>query len=452
MIYKYIAVVLLVIGFLSCSKDVADGDIQDTLALKRQIGSLSPSGSYKYYILPDQGDWANIPQDQRNPLTDVKVELGEMLFFETGLAMDAKFEGGMGTYSCASCHLPSAGMRPGAPQGIADGGIGMGINGENRLKLGEYQESDLDVQSARPLSLVNVAFVTNTFWNGQFGSDGANVGTEEVWDLLEETERNRLGFEAIETQNIEGIKVHRIQINKELLDHYGYTELFDASFPEIEVDNRYTQFAASLALSAYIRSIVADQAPFQSWLKGDMDAMTLQEKEGAALFFGKARCATCHYEKNLGSTEFHALGVKDMDQRSSYNAHASDPRNLGRGGFTRRPEDNFKFKVPGLYNVGDAPFYFHGASKVTLEEVIDYKIEAKSENIRVSDDLLSEKFLPLYDNGQKILSASEQEALLSFLRGALRDPNLMRYQPDTILSGLCFPNNDFQSRIDLGCE
>ncbi|MFT4565417.1 MAG: cytochrome c peroxidase [Saprospiraceae bacterium] len=452
-IMRYCLGIFALVLVMGCSKDVADGDVQQDTNIKRQISRFSPTGSYSFYILPDQGDWDNIPQDRRNPLTDVKVSLGEMLFYETGLAMDAKFNEGIGTYSCASCHLPTAGMRPGAPQGVADGGVGYGVNGENRLKESAYQESDLDVQSARPLSLVNTAFVTNTFWNGQFGGGGSNVGTEEVWDLLEETELNRLGYEAIETQNFDGIKTHRIQVNKELLDEYGYTELFDEAFPDLQAEDKYAQFGASLALSAYIRSIVSDQAPFQDWLKGNADAISLQEKEGAALFFGKARCANCHYEKNLGSGEFHALGVKDMYQRASFNALSTDRRNLGRGGFTRRQEDNFKFRVPALYNIGDAPFYFHGASKATLEEVLEYKIEAISENFRVGNEILSDAFNPLYDeNGKEVLNESEKEALLAFLQGALRDPNLERYMPDQVLSGQCFPNNDYQSRIDLGCQ
>jgi len=379
-------------------------------------------------------------------LTAQKVELGKMLFFETGLAQDANFDSGRGTYSCASCHIPSAGFRPGAPQGVADGGQGYGFNGESRLKQREYAESDLDVQSARPLSLVNVAFVTNTFWNGQFGSTGANEDTEEVWDLREDTELNHLGYAAIETQNIEGIKTHRIKVDKDLLDEFGYTSMFDNVFPDIIEEERYSQFAASLALSAYIRSIIGDEAPFQKWLEGDLSAMSYQEKEGMGLFFGKARCANCHYEQNLGSQEFHALGVKDMYQRPSYNTSADDRRNLGRGGFTLKEEDNYKFKVPGLYNASDAPFYFHGASKNTLYDVIDYKIQAQTENYNVDQSLISEQFQPL------TLNAEEKEALISFLSVSLRDPNLERYQPIDVLSGLCFPNNDSSSRRDLGCD
>ena len=443
---RYILIAVVVLSVLSCTKDVTFEDNQLESSLKRQISSFSPSGSYDFYVLPDYGDLDNIPQDVLNPLTLEKVSLGRMLFFETGLAMDANRAEGVGTYSCATCHIPSAGFKPGGPQGVADGGLGYGVNGESRRKFQEYDEADLDVQSARPMSLVNVAFVTNTFWNGQFGSGGGNIGTEDIWEFDEATARNALGYEAIETQNFDGVVTHRMRADKELLDEYGYTEMFDHVFPDVAVEERYSQFTLSLALSAYIRSIVSDRAPFQDWLKGDPEAMTLQEKEGAALFFGKARCANCHYEKNLGSGELHALGVQDMYQRPSFDASEDDKRNLGRGGFTLKEEDNYKFRVPQLYNVGDAPFYFHGASKATLEEVIDYKSEAVSENYKVDDQILSEKFLPID------LSQEEKDNLLQFLRVSLRDPNLDRYMPNDILSGFCFPNNDYQSQLDLGCN
>lgn len=415
-------------------------------ALRSFLNESSETGHFSYYKLPAETDLDNIPQDPLNPLTAQKVELGKLLFFETALAQDAKFEAGLGTYSCGSCHIPEAGFKPGAFQGIADGGVGFGANGENRVKNQAYDENELDVQSARPLSLINVAFVTNTFWNGQFGSTGVNVGTEEVWDQLEETELNHLGYQGIETQNFDGIKVHRIAINKDLLDEHGYTEMFDAAFPEFDTSQRYSQFTGALALSAYVRTILSTQAPFQRWLNGEDNAMSIEEKKGAILFFGKAKCNNCHYRPNLGSLEFHALGVKDMYDRPSFNTDISDRRNLGRGGFTLNEEDNYKFKVPQLYNIDDSQFFFHGSSKLTLDEVIEYKINATTENPNVSQDLISDKFLPLQ------LTETEVIELKAFLSKSLRDPNLNRYMPETVLSGQCFPNNDPQSQTDLGCN
>ena len=353
----------------------------------------------------------------------------------------------MGTYSCASCHIPEAGFRPGRMQGIADGGMGYGYNGDYRIMNQDYSEDELDIQGARPLSLVNVAFVKNTFWNGQFGGGGANEGTEELWSLREDTQRNHLGYEGLETQNIEGIHSHRMFVDKDLMDEFGYTDLFDESFPEYAAQFRYTNFTASLAISAYIRSIISFEAPFQKWLKGDDEAMSIDEKSGALLFFGKANCANCHYEKNLGSNEFHAIGVKDMDHNlDALNRNPNDRRNFGRGGFTMKDEDMFKFKVPGIYNMKDTPFYFHGSSKTSLRSVVDYKLNGKSENNRVKQHRISPKLIPT------ILSEREKNQLVLFLENALHDPDLERYKPEFLGSGFCYPNNDEISQVDLNCN
>ena len=443
---RNIAIFLSLIFLGSCANDQMPQNLELDLQMESLIKNASPRGTLDYYVLPDENDLQSIPQDQRNLLTPERVQLGQNLFYETGFAMAARKDAGMGTYSCASCHIPEAGFKPGNFQGVADGGRGFGVLGEDRRRHPDYLEADLDVQSARPLTLVNVAFVKNTFWNGQFGSQGVNIGTEDVWDEDPAIARNELGFEAIETQNFDGIEVHRYLINEELIDEYGYREMFDAAYPDLDEDQRYSNFAGALAISTYIRTIISNRAPFQDWLKGERNALTAEEKRGAILFFSKANCSNCHYEENLGSLEFHALGVKDMDQIPSYNTSPSDKRNLGRGGFTLKEEDNFKFKVPGLYNIGQTEFYFHGASKRNLEEVIEYKNLAETENNRVDQGRLSEKFLPLG------LTEQEQSDLIAFLRNSLTDPDLSRYDVGTTLSGFCQPNNDNQSQIDLGCN
>jgi len=437
---------IVAITIFSCTKDRMPTLVELDNQLRNLVTAASPSGSMDFYVLPSEKDLAEIPQDPKNPLTEEKVELGKFMFYDTGLAQDAMKPSGIGTYSCASCHIPEAGFKPGNFQGIADGGVGFGLNGENRLMNSEYDEDELDVQDARPLSLVNVAYVTNTFWNGQFGATGVNEGTEDVWDLTEETALNNLGFEGIETQNLEGLHVHRITINKEILDEFGYTELFDNAFPDIPEEDRYTSDVASLAFSAYIRTIISNKAPFQNWLKGNEAAMGYKEKKGAILFFSKANCYTCHYNENLGSPEFHALGVNDMYQQPSYSTESDDFRNLGRAAFTQLDEDLYKFKVPGIYNNADSDFFFHGASVKTLDELIDYKNLAVRENENVPESQMSVKFKPLN------LTAEEKDYLKAFIKVGLSDPNLTRYKPLEVPSGSCFPNADIQSMIDLGCN
>ncbi len=430
---------------LACTRDELANPLDGEL--RNRLIQLSPNNNLEYFQLPAEDDYVNIPHDPANPLTHEKVKLGKLLFFETGLAVNSIHAEGAGTYSCATCHVPSAGFMPGRVQGVADGGGGFGINGEGRIISDTYKEEELDAQGARPLSLLNVAFVTNTTWAGKFGSGHANEGTENIWGISDPlTEINHLGMEGIESQNMEGLDLHRMEVNDYVLDTLGYRAYFDEAFPDFSEEERYSKVTTSFAISAYIRTLLPNQAPFQRWVKGDLVAMSDLEKLGATVFYGKAGCFRCHKGAALSSVEFHAVGVKDLFEAGGLKTDEDDKRNLGRGAFTENPEDNYKFKVPQIYNMGDSPFYFHGSSKRSLREVVDYFNEAIPENSRVPDSQISPLFHPLN------LSEGEIKALVAFLENGLRDPDLVRYVPDEVLSGNCFPNNDPLSQQDLNCQ
>jgi len=443
---RLLGILAVYILVLACNQDKVYLDTPLDQLLASSVIRASESNDLAHFILPESDDFASIPQDPRNPLTKEKVELGKMLFFETGIALSPTKEAGKKTYSCGSCHVPSAGFRPGTQQGIADGGIGFGDNGENRGKLAAYREFEMDVQSVRPLSVLNVAYVENTTWNGRFGSTGVNVGTEDRWDLDPTLHVNEEGYAALETQNIEGLEVHRMEITEEVLDNYGYRTYFDQAFADDTNEERYSKRNAAFAISAYLRTLLTNQSPFQDYLKGNKEAMSEQEKRGALVFFSDAKCYHCHKDKNLGANEFYALGVNDLYQTGvAFNTSKDDVRNLGRGEYSGNPEDNHKFKIPQLYNLGDSPFFFHGSSKYDLKEVVEYFNEGIPENADVPVEQIARQFKPLNLTDQQV------EDLTVFLETGLRDPNLNRYVPEQVLSGFCFPNNDLFSQIELGC-
>ena len=176
--------------------------------------------------------------------------------------------------------------------------------------------------------------------------------------------------------------------------------------------------------------------------------MTLQQKRGAELFFGKAACINCHNSPSFNNQRFAAVGVKNLFQSGHevFRTDVNDARNKGRGGFTLRDEDLYKFKVPQLYNLKGIGFYFHGGSKNSLREVIEYFNEAKGENPDVPTERLDPQFKPLN------LTSTEIDDLLEFLENGLYDDNLVRYKPYFTQSGFCFPNNDPQSKKDMGCK
>lgn len=434
--------------FLSC---VHDPDLNLDKLLEEQLNNRSSTGSYQGYILPNSDDYASLPnQDPKNPVTAVKVELGRMLFFETGLGLEPKYSVSKATYSCSSCHIPSQGFTAGRFQGIADGAVGFGEHGELRSKHPIYLGEEVDAQGARPLPTINLTYVTNALWSGTFGSFDVNTGTESVWHQDTLVEINFKGLQGLEANNARALIVHRQVINKAVTDSLGYTEMFDLAFPEIPVEQRYTRETGAFAIAAYFRTILTNRAPFQEWLKGNKSAMTDEQKKGALLFFGKAGCASCHNSPSLNSSphQFFALGVKDHYQ-SGFNIFRTGPtdnRNNGRGGFTKRAEDLHKFKVPQLYNLRDVGFYFHGASKRSLKEVVEYFNNGVPENPEVPASQITGFFRPLG------LSPLEIDELVEFLENGLHDPELERYAPVRTMSGNCFPNNDALSRIEMGCK
>ncbi len=425
-------------------------DTQDDLdiVLSQLLVEASPSGGKDYFTMPSSTDYSDIPQDPRNKLTKAKVELGKMLYHETGLAQKSNFEEGMMTYSCASCHIAGAGFTSGMPQGIGDGGSGFGSNGNGRTMNSDMPEEMIDAQAIKTPSTLNVAYQSNLMWNGQFGATAMNEGTEHLWKTGSINEVNQLGYEGVESQAIASFDIHRMEVNEKILEDFGYIEYFDQAFPDVFKPSRYNKETAGKAIAAYERTLMANQAPFQDWLNGRYDAMLDVEKRGAILFFGKGDCVSCHTGPGLNSMEFHALGMADLYECDDavVNVNEHDPLYLGRASYTLDPADNYKFKVPQLYNLKDARFYGHGSSFTSIEDVVKFKNRAKSQNNRVHKNVLSDDFNELD------LTEDEIASLAYFVKYGLYDKNLDRYKPQNILSDLCFPNNDKQSKKDLGCE
>lgn len=442
-------VIVWVAAFLAqaCQKDKSLTSQLDT-QLENALTQWGGTDYTSDFQLPMETELDQIPADPRNPLTPDKVALGKLLYHETGLGIAPNKAIGEGTYSCASCHLAAAGFQAGRVQGIGEGGIGLGIKGEGRVKSPAYEGKDIDVQPIRSPAALNVAYQRNMLWNGQFGATAANIGTEAQWTAGTPKENNHLGYEGIETQAIAGLTVHRMLVNPDIVTQLGYKSMFDQAFPDWQGPERYSMETAGLAIAAYERTLLANQAPFQRWLRGELSAMSEMEKEGAVLFFGKANCATCHKGPALNSEAFYAYGMGDLDQNAEdiFSTLPSALEHLGRGGFTGRSSDHYKFKVPQLYNLADSPFFGHGSTFRSIREVVAYKNEAVKQNVRVPEQALAPHFQPLG------LSEEEIDAIAAFLESGLYDPDLKRYQPSSVNSGNCIPNNDSMSREHAGCN
>lgn len=396
------------------------------------------------FILPESSNFAAIPQDPNNPLTKEKIHLGQLLLHETRLGGNPKNVQNISTYSCASCHHSEAGFQSGLAQGIGEGGSGFGITGEGRVPFASFTDS-ADVQSIRTPTLLNIAYEEVSLWGGQMGAKGVNAGTENAWKG--KFTINNLGYFGPEIQAIGGVTIHRLKVDTAwLLSKPMYKNLFDKAFPGLPAEQRISATTIGLAIAAYERVLLPNQAPFQRWLRGDTTALSADEKTGAGLFFGKAGCVKCHTGPSLSSSAFYALGMNDMqNENGAINVNTGAVENKGRGGFTGLDSDMYKFKVPQLYNLKDARFLGHGASFTSVDQVIRYINAGVQQNSNVPASQLAKEFVPLN------LSEDEITKLVKFVEVGLYDPNLIRFTPAAVPSGNCIPNNDIQSKIDRGC-
>ncbi len=445
---KTITLIFITTVLFSCTNDdnyvpIVSGLDQD---LKALLMNTSNEEGLSYFVLPRSTDYRNIPQDPLNPITKEKVELGKLLLHETALGRNPKISKMKATYSCASCHQAAAGFSSGLRQGIGECGVGFGSNGNGRSIDQNVPIDSVDIQPLRSPTLLNVAYQDVMLWNGQFGGTGTNEGTEGNWTNIQE---NFLKLQGVEVQALKGQGVHRLFIDDEFVNTFGYKEMFDDAFSDVIESERYSTMNAALAIAAYERTLLANQSPWQLWLKGDSEAMSAAEKRGAIAFFGNGKCYECHTGPALNDKSFHAFGMGDFDDSATaiiLDNPGFENVKKGRGGFTGKPEDDYKFKTPTLYNVTDNGFYGHGGTFTSIKDVIEYK----NNGIPQSTDVIIENLATQF--GTIDLTDQEIADMTLFIENSLRDPNLTRYVPEVLNSGFCFPNNDEQSQSDLGCN
>ena len=417
------------------------------IRLEELLEQNSNGQGKSFFILPESDDFAAIPQDPLNPLNTYKVALGQLLLHETATGGIPKMSQMESTYSCATCHPVASSFYSGRRQGIGEGGTGFGFAGEGRQIDLNMPLDSVDLQPVRPPTLLNVAYQETALWNGMLGATGPNTGTESRWALSGVPE-NDLGYQGLEIQGVVGQKTHRLKIDEEFINQNGYRWLFNKAFEDQIESQRYTAVNAALAIAAFNRTLLANRSPWQYYLNGDYDALSEREKKGAILFASKGQCMNCHTGPALKDQEFHAFGFGHFDNSTDAVVLSNvDFENIkrGRGGFTGLSEDDYKFKTPTLYNLRDAAFYGHGSTFSSIEEVIRYKNGSTLQDQNASSNIADEM-------GSIQLTEEEVSDLVYFLENSLYDAELLRYIPDAVKSGNCFPNADDQSRIDLGCN
>ncbi len=320
-----------------------------------------------------------------NPTTEAKVELGRALFSDRRLSAD-------GSLACASCHVASLAFTDGRALPLGAGGKTLQRNAP---------------------TLLNAALVHDLFHDGRAPS-------------LEEQARavilnpDELGWPDAG------------EFARALAEIPELPPLFEAAFGDREI----TLQRATRALAAYERTLLAGDAPFDRWWRGDSAALDAAAERGYRLFIGKAACAQCHSIRQsyalFSDGRFHNTGAgKGEGQR--------DP---GREGVTHAPADRGAFRTPTLRNVALTAPYMHDGSLATLAEVVDFYVDGGGPNANLSPlvrplqldeaeraDLvaflhaLTSNELPTLESCDRLLADGRPEEALKAFRAELdRDP------------------------------
>jgi cytochrome c peroxidase len=289
----------------------------------------------------------SVPWLKINPLTREKVDLGARLFFDKRLSRD-------GTIACATCHDPDKGWADGRK-------TARGIDGQ----IGER----------------NVPTVVNASWQRFQFHDGRawNLEGQALEPIQNPTEMD-LSLEELE---------RRIRESE-------YADEF-----EIVFGRAATATDVAFALASFERTLLAGHSRYDRFVAGNRDALSPQERAGAQLFFGKARCNECHSGPSYSDGLFHVAGVGWRDEPHGREVVTGDKAQRG------------SWKTPTLRDLARTAPYMHDGSMATLEEVVEHydRGSVPKDGGRVPN--LDEELKPMF------LTPTEKSDLVFFLKDAL---------------------------------
>jgi len=272
-------------------------------------------------------------ESPNNPLTDAKVELGRMLYFETRISKNHDI-------SCATCH------------DLAHFGVDVREKDGKRLATSLGHREQLGDRNTPTVYNAGLAFVQ--FWDGR----AADVEDQAMKPMTNPVEM-AMADEAAVVRVLESIP--------------GYVEAFTAAFPDER--DPITEKTVSHAIGAYERKLVTP-GRFDRFMKGDLAALEQEELRGLQLFFDVG-CTQCHTGAAVGGTQFQKLGtVKPWPNLTDE----------GRFRETKDPKDRFVFKVPSLRNVTKTGPYLHDGSIDSLEDMVQRMAEHQSTRGRLKPD------------------------------------------------------------------
>ena len=439
------------------------------------------------------------------PVDPRLADLGRMLWFDTIHSLHAD-------NTCGGCHSPTNGF--GDSQPIAIGVQNNGIVGPHRMGPRNQRRSPL---------VINTALYPALMWNGRFNSrsgdpfdnsHGFRFPFPEADDRFSQPQDAAHGVvhllqaqahmpptELIEVAGFSGTCPNGVpdatlgsafcQFDDGFGGHVplpdpatgsrnepirqtalallnatpAYRQLFGEVFPEVAQGAPIDFFMFGKAIAEFEFTLVFADAPIDHFARGDASAMTVEQKRGALLFFGKAGCVSCHAVAGHSNEMFsdfdeHVIGAPQIAPAFGAGtgnvmfAGAGQDEDYGLEEITGNSADRYKFRTAPLRNLAVSPAFFHDGAFARLEDAIRFHLNAVA-GVRTYDaagagvpaDLAQRVGPPialhLLDplvRRPAPLSPREVDDLAAFVRDGLHDPrvnakNLCQIVPPAVPSG-----------------
>lgn len=366
-----------------------------------------------------------------------QIELGRRLFMEPALS-------GNRNISCLDCHKPMVGTSDALP---------LSKTADNKGVLTRNSQAIFNAGRA------GHAFM---FWDGRVHFDQAThtfttpeknlpaeitnilssaLSAQALFPMLSVDEmKGRPGENEIADakNNFEAWQRIVVRLKKEKFENgrgKSYSELFLSAYPETRLEKINIGHVAE-AIGRFEREqFQSTGSPFNQYLLGNTEALTLKQKKGFMVFLDRG-CIACHQGGELGHNSFFtSVGVPQWGARPM-------KLDVGRGAINNETFRKYFFRTPGLLNVGLTAPYMHNGAFSTLREVINHysNIKKSLENFSLSDqtrqtlpvevEVLDDRAIkneifnsvqaPFLRNGLN-LSEEEKDQLEVFLKEALTD-------------------------------
>jgi len=241
-----------------------------------------------------------------------------------------------------------------------------------------------------------------------------------------------------------------------------YRKRFGKLFPSVRAGGPITFEMFGLAIAEFEFTLVFADAPIDRFARGQKNALADDQKRGALLFFGAARCVECHKvsgESNEMFSDFtqHVIGVPQIAPVAGNVTFDGPSQNedFGLEQVTGDPSDRYKFRTTPIRNVALQPAFFHNGAFTRLEDAVRHHLDVftSARNYSpgaagVAPDLIAPiaPIEPVLERVDPILAApieltdEEFRQLVDFVRNGLLDQrakpeNLRKLIPRSVPSG-----------------